>query len=260
MDKKISLKALSKQVVSLLELRKRNIELNQTNNEIIRLNKELTQFAYRLSHDLKTPISGINALTTFIKEDLPGSTINPNVYEWINLIFSRTSYIESLVESLLNYTQVTNSDIIIEKFNLKNLLMDIINNCELNEVIINNLDQFDIEICHSKVSFMQIFHNLLANSKKFAVTDKCLINIDFIDSKDFYQFIYSDNGPGIDSKYRDKVFHIFETLDDISSKNTGFGLAIVKSIIDRLGGWISLNEKIEGKGACFEFTICKSFP
>ncbi len=50
---------------------------------------------------------------------------------------------------------------------------------------------------------------------------------------------------------------MYETLDDTNCKNTGFGLAIVKTLIDRLGGWISLNEKVSGKGVCFEFTLLK---
>jgi signal transduction histidine kinase len=256
---KISLIALAQQVVSQLELRKRNTILIETNKEIKRLNKELSQFAHKLSHDLKTPISGINALVEFIKEDLEDLPNNSSVFEWTKLITSRTNYIESLIESLLYYNKVTNADLIFEKFNLKVLLENIIKNDNKLCNIKLDLKGLDSQILHSKISLYQILQNLLSNSIRFNDKDNCEVSVELINEKDFYHFIYKDNGPGIPHEYKDKVFLMFETLEDENCKNIGIGLTIVKSIIDRLGGWIILNERDGLKeGVCFQFTILKS--
>jgi hypothetical protein len=256
---KSSLLALASQVVSQLELRKRNAILVATNKEIKRLNGELSQFAYKLSHDLKTPVSGINALVEFIKEDLEDLPNDSSVFEWTKLITSRTNYIESLIESLLHYNKVTNADLIFEKFNLKVLLEDIIKSNNKLRNIKLGLKGLDSQVLHSKISFHQIFENLLSNSIKFNDKNNCEVLIKLIDEKDFYHFIFIDNGPGISSSYSEKVFLMFETLEDENCKNTGIGLTIVKSIIDRLGGWIILNKRDDLKeGVCFQFTILKS--
>ena len=255
---KHSLRALAQQVVSQLELRKNNIVLQQTNKEVIRLNDELSQLAYKLSHDLKTPVIGINALVEFIKEDINGVSNNSKVGEWINLIFSRTKHIESLIEALLHYTQVTNEVIHFEDFNIKSVLEEVLKNCNIEKLITLDLNGLDFKILHSKISFIQVFQNLLTNSKKFCGKEKCEVHISFTENKNNFQFVYIDNGPGIPLKYQNKIFNMFETLEDTNCKETGFGLAIVKSIISRLGGGITLKERDDGKeGVCFEFTIPK---
>ncbi len=114
-----SLLALSKQVVSKFNLRKKNIYLEQKNKEITRLNNDLSQFAYRLSHDLKTHLRGISHLAHFIKEEFKGlNTYNEQIYEWVNLIASKSCYVESMVEKILNYTKSTQSNIQAESLNL----------------------------------------------------------------------------------------------------------------------------------------------
>ncbi len=257
-DQKHSLIALAQQVVNQLELRKNTVVLEQTNKEIKRLNNELSQFAYKLSHDLKTPISGINALVEFIKEDINGVSNNSKVSEWINLIFSRTKHLESLLEALLNYTLVTNEVINFEDFNIKSVLEEVLKNCNVEELITLDLNELDFKILHSKISFIQIFQNLLTNSNKFCDKEKCEVHISFTENENNFQFVYVDNGPGISLKYQNKIFNMFETLEDANCKETGFGLAIVKSIISRLGGSIILKDRDDGKeGVCFEFTIQK---
>lgn len=255
---KESLKALSKQVVSLLELRKKNTELKQANQEITRLNYELNQFAYKLTHDLKTPIRGINSLAAFLKEDFKELFKDPKTTEFIDLISARTVYMESMINQLLQYTKVTNANIKFEKFNLKILLEDILKNCDLENTVNLNLEDLDIDVLHSKISFIQIFQNLLTNSYKFNDKENCIVNIKFTKNDDYLKFIYEDNGPGIPVKYRDKIFLIFETVSNANFTNTGVGLATVKSIITRLRGNIDLKEKEDKTtGVCFEFIVSK---
>ncbi|CAL2105551.1 Histidine kinase [Tenacibaculum sp. 190524A02b] len=256
---KESLKALSRQVMRLLDLRQKNIVLEQANKEITRLNTELTQFAYKLTHDLKAPIRGIHSLAEFVKEDLEEEANNEKNIKLIELISSKTVYMELMIEQLLLYTKVTNAEINFENFNLKLLLKSILKNCDLENKISIDFKELAIDVVHSKVCFTQIFQNLLTNSNKFCDERECIVEVLFSQNKDFLQFTYMDNGPGISLEYRDKVFLMFETLKTSNYQSTGIGLATVKSIITRLGGKISLKEREDGKkGVCFEFTIRKS--
>ena len=118
---KTSLKALAKQVMSQLELRRKNVRLERANKEISRLNEQLNHFAYRLTHDLKTPIRGINSLVDFIKQDHYELFKNTEAQEWIDLISSRAVYMDTLIEEILEYTKATNSSIHFEEFNIKYL-------------------------------------------------------------------------------------------------------------------------------------------
>lgn len=256
---KTSLKALAKQVMSQLELRRKNIRLERANKEISRLNEQLNHFAYRLTHDLKTPIRGINSLVDFIKQDHYELFKNTEAQEWIDLISSRAVYMDTLIEEILEYTKATNSSIHFEGFNIKSLFKNILKNCDVEKSISIDLEKLDVNLSHSKIAFVQVFQNLLTNSKKFNDKKECVVTVSFEETNEEYQFIYEDNGPGISKKYWNKVFIMFETLDDSSIKNTGIGLATVKSIINRLGGEIQLNSRSNGEeGVCFEFYLPKA--
>ncbi|GMT50358.1 MAG: hypothetical protein IEMM0008_1897 [bacterium] len=105
--------------------------------------------------------------------------------------------------------------------------------------------------------FVQIFQNLISNAIKYMDKPEGEINISCDEDGDYWTFAVSDNGPGIDERYYDKIFQIFQTLvprDDFES--TGVGLSIVKKIIDRLGGRIWVNSQL-GEGSTFIFTLCK---
>ena len=256
---KSSLKALAKQVMSQLELRKKNLKLEIKNKEISRLNEELNNIAYKLTHDLKTPIRGILSLAEFIKQDISELVIDAKVNKCIDLITSRAISMESMIEELLAYTEVTNTEINYEDFNLRSLIESVLKSCDLKNEIVIDLSELSAKIVHSKICFMLIFKNLLINSKRFSNHVNCEVEIKFIEKKDSYQFIYVDNGPGIPKKYQEKIFIMFETLDTTNFKNNGIGLATVKSIITRLGGNITVKKRDDNKkGACFEFRVQKS--
>ncbi|MDO7173541.1 sensor histidine kinase [Mariniflexile sp. AS56] len=256
---KSSLKALANQVMVLLELRRKNMKLEHANNEISRLNDQLSHFAYRLTHDLKTPIRGINALVAFIKQDHADLFKDTKVEDMIELIYSRSKYMDTLIGDILEYTKVNNADIHFEKFSVRYLIENVLINCDVEKVIKVYMENVDVEIIHSSISFVQIFQNLLLNSRQFNDKETCEVQIKLIEEKDYYRFIYEDNGPGIPRKYWEKVFVMFETLDEGSNNNTGIGLATVKSIITRLGGSITIKNRDDHKtGVCFDFTVEKN--
>ena len=123
-----------------------------------------------------------------------------------------------------------------------------------NKVILST-DSLDVDIVSSKIGFVQIFQNLLSNSIKFCDKPKVEIDINFSEDEEKYHIIFCDNGPGIDKKHWNKVFDMFETLKNTHNQNTGIGLATVKAIIERLGGEILIQNRVDEKvGACFKFS------
>ncbi len=234
---KESLKALSNLVINQFEMRLRNRELSQSNDEVSRLNKQLSEFAYRLSHDIKTPIRGIKYLSEMLLEEY-GEKLNNQVHIWLNLISSRSTYLYSLVDGMLDFTKATNAEINYENFNFKQIFDDIKCSCNWEDRYEINFSNCDKNIKQSKIAFTQIFQNLISNSIKFVELEKSNISVSLEIESDFYHINYKDNGTGIEEKYHKKVFELFETLD--KKKGVGIGLSTVSSILERLGGSIEI--------------------
>ncbi|WP_439131851.1 sensor histidine kinase [Polaribacter sp.] len=255
-EQKEALKLLAKQTVRLLELRKRNHQLNKVNDKVTKLNEQLNNFAYRLTHDLKSPISGVNFLVEILKEDYKDLFKETEAEEYINLISSRMNYMSTLIDEILEYTKVNTEHIVYEDFNLKTLLDSVIKNIDFENKISLNSDSLDINIRSSKIGFVQVFQNLISNSRKFCDEEKVNLEVEFSKDDTHYYFVYKDNGPGIKQEYWKKIFDMFETLENTNNENTGIGLATVKSIIKRLGGIIYTKDREDlKKGASFHFSI-----
>ncbi|MBU3012558.1 GAF domain-containing sensor histidine kinase [Polaribacter vadi] len=257
-SQKEALQLLAKQVISLLELRKKNNELKKASNKTEKLNERLNDFAYRLTHDLKSPINGVNFLLDVLNEDHGNLFKNTEAESHISLISNRMVYMGTLIDDILEYTKVNTENIVYEDINIKMYLDSIIKNIDFENKIYLNSNALDTSIKSSKIGFVQVFQNLISNSRKYSDEEKVELEIDFKETAEHYHFIYRDNGPGIAQKYWSKVFEMFETLNNTNSQNTGIGLATVKSIIKRLGGEIFLQNREDGKkGVCFFFHFSK---
>ena len=200
-NQKESLLLLSKQVVVLLELRKKNKELEASNKKVKELNMQLNDFAFRLTHDLKSPINGINFLLNVLKEDHSALFKNTEAEEHLNLISNRIVYVDNLISEILKYSKVTSENIIYEDLNVKELLDQIIDTIDFQNKIFFDTSNLDFSIFTSKIGLLQIFQNLISNSRKFCDEEKSIITVSFKEEADKYFFTYQDNGPGIEEKY-----------------------------------------------------------
>ena len=256
-NQKESLKLLSRQVTLLFELRKKNQELLKANEEVQRLNNQLSEFAYRLSHDIKTPISGIKYLSEIVQEDF-ADKLDAEGINLLELISTRSSYLYSLVEGMLRFTNVINAEIVYETFKFEELIDKVKSSCNWEDACEIRYTNCAVLVKQSKIAFIQIFQNLLSNSIKYVHASKPVISISLEEEPDFYKITYKDNGPGIEEKYHKKVFNFFETLD--TENSTGIGLSTVKSLLERLGGSIVIvvsKEKKSGIEFCIKFPIIK---
>lgn len=218
-------------------------------------NQELNDYAHMVSHDLKSPLQSIDALTTWINEDY-AENLGDGGREIINLIKENVEKMDTLIQGILEYSTIGKIEKKLYNIDLKVLLEDLlltIDNPEDIEVSVPD----DLPTVYGDQHRLELlFYNLIHNSVKF--NDKGnngFVKIQFYDEKDFWKFIIIDNGKGIDERYFDKIFIAFQKLEN-DYKSTGIGLSIVKKIIEAYRGEISLKSKMN-EGTEFTFTLKK---
>lgn len=235
-------KALNEMAITLSE----NITL------LKRKNMELDQFAHIVSHDLKTPLRGIDNVVSWMEED-HSSEFSPKVKEYISLIKGRVTRAENLIGGILSYARVDKEVQPHEMVNVKELVEEVVDTTIMNsqlEVRIGNLPVFQTE----RLPLLQVFANLLSNAMKYHDKPDGFISVYHKEYPDHYEFFVEDNGPGISPQYFKKIFQIFQTLHEGDGiDNTGVGLAIVKKILDERDQTINVSSK-PGTGTTFSFT------
>jgi len=214
---------------------------------------ELDKFAYVVSHDLKAPLRAIGNLTGWIEEDM-GEKLDNEVRGHFNTIKGRVVRMEGLIDGILDYTKAAKDGGKMESFNSEELLRDTIDliGAPANAVI--NIREKMPVMNGERVKLQQVFMNLIHNAVKYNDKEDVQVEIGVEDKGTDWQFYVKDNGPGIEQRYHEKIFVIFQTLharDEVESR--GVGLAIVKKIIDEAGGKIWV-ESEKGKGAAFYFS------
>jgi len=244
--------------IDITKIKNAELEIRQHADNLERINKELDQFAYVVSHDLKAPLRAINNLSEWIEEDIV-ATVNVDTRKNLQLLRGRVKRMEGLIDGILQYSRagrIKNNNTLID---LKLLLQDIIStsNSKPNARFIypENLPK----IYSERVALEQILGNLISNAIKYNDNENPLVEINFEDNDSYWQFSVKDNGPGILEAYHDKIFIIFQTLharDKIES--TGVGLAIVKKLVEDKGGKVWL-ESLPDDGSKFYFTWPKEW-
>lgn len=224
-------------------------------NELVDRNEELNEYAHVVSHDLKSPLNGINALIKWIKKDNKDA-FDDKALEMFDLIEKSIIKMDSLITGILKYSKL---DAELEPKNsvdVKLLIEEIYLRISPKKSIKLEFETDMPLLFISRNKIEQVILNLMSNAIKFTTKETGKIIWRCLDLDDKYQFSITDNGIGIEEKYFDKIFKIFQYLE-AREDSTGIGLAIVKKVIHSLGGDIWL-ESVCGEGSTFFFTLPKS--
>lgn len=255
LEKIASLVAL--QLKSAIDIRRREIAEAKNNELVVALEKsndELQEYAHIVSHDLKSPLRSLSALFSWIKEDNEGKFDEVSL-ENFNLIDMTLEKMEQLISDILLYSSVSTENHSQQKVNLGDVVEDVKQFLYVpDHVEVNILNELPV-VSGDRAKFQQLFQNLIGNAIKYNDKEKGEINVSCTEESSFYQFAIQDNGIGIADKDHDKIFKIFQSLND-EKDSSGIGLSIVKKIVDLYKGEIWLESELN-KGTTFYFTIKK---
>lgn len=220
------------------------------------INKELNDFAYIISHDLKAPLRAISNLSEWIEEDISDSD-KAEVKENLRLLRKRVLRMENLINGILNYSRASRDTTIEENIDVANLVKEAIDLLAVPKKFKVKINARFPVIDFNRSNIDRIFMNLISNAVNHHDKPVGKITLDYRDEEKFHEFSVEDDGPGIAKEYHDKIFVIFQTLRARDSfESTGIGLTIVKKIIEDCGGIIWV-ESEPGIGSKFIFRIPK---
>ena len=233
------------------KLYRQRVVLNSTNEKLASINKQLDEFVYIVSHDLKAPLRGLMSLASFLEEEI-GANPKQEVADLLKMMKSRTERMQGLIDGILHYSRMANNKGETEDVNVKSLINNIVD-------LISPPDNVTFEIADNlptlkaeTIKLHEVFQNLILNAIKYNSKEKIFVKISCVETTESYEFSVSDNGNGIKPEHFEKIFGIFQTLQPKDQcESTGIGLTIVKKIVEQNGGKIIV-ESVLGEGSTFK--------
>ena len=234
-------------------------ERKRVEEDLRRSNSELEQFAYVASHDLQEPLRMITAYTQLLSERYKGK-LDAQADKFIHFAVDGAQRMQSLIEDLLAYARVATRGQPLELIDSGMPFSMALSNLSLavqESSAVVSTEKFP-QIRADAAQLMLLFQNLIGNALKFRKEgEPPRIHVAIADGVGEWIFSVKDNGIGIDRKYSDKIFVIFQRLHTRDKyPGTGIGLAICKRIVERHGGRIWF-ESEPGEGTTFHFTMPK---
>jgi signal transduction histidine kinase len=233
--------------------------LEYQNRTLEDVNKELDDFTYIVSHDLKEPLRSIDAYSKFMIDD-HCEKLSSEGKHYLERIRVNAERMKKLIEDLLEISRLKKKGSAIVEVEAEELVDEAKSRIEYLikqksvEIVIK--DKLPRIFC-DRVRLVEVFLNLISNAIKFNDKPKPVIEIGCKNKGDFYEFYVKDNGVGIKEEYFDKIFEIFQRLGKREdAEGTGAGLTIVKKIVQMHKGDIWL-ESVPQEGSVFYFTIPK---
>jgi PAS domain S-box-containing protein len=224
--------------------------------QLEKTNKELKDVTHIISHDLKAPLRGIEMLGQWLLSDCT-ENLSETCRNNIVVMNERVNRMHNLIEGILRYAHIGRTTGEKEELNLNALIaetVDLITPPENIQIITET--EMPVVVAE-KAPLQQLFQNLISNAVKYIDKPQGIVKIGATEEGNFWKFYVSDNGPGIEEEYFQRIFQLFQTLqarDEFES--TGIGLTIVKKVVENFGGKIWLESK-PGEGTTFYFTLPK---
>ena len=239
-----------------MQIARRNLELQA--EELTRSNTELEQFAYVASHDLQEPLRKIIGFTDRLEEKYKDQ-FDHKANRYLHYINDGAGRMQQLIKDLLALSRVGRLGRKFEVTDCRDVVAQAVDNLEATiaehsgKVIFDELPV----VMGDATQLTQLFQNLIGNAIKFHGDEPPVVTVSAEDIGTEWQIKVRDNGIGIDPKFTDRIFVIFQRLHTRTEyPGTGIGLAICKKIVERHSGRIRVEAGSEG-GSTFYFTIPK---
>jgi two-component system, LuxR family, sensor kinase FixL len=240
-------------IVDITERKRSEQALREVNEDLRETNLELEQFVYTFSHDLKSPLVTTMGFVGLLKEDIAAGRTD-EVEDSIARIERAAHRMSALIEDLLQLSRVRRMRYQLEEIDVSNVLREIVEDLagRLQSAGVRLEIQEDLpRVVADRGRVMEVFENLLINAIKYGrrPDEAPVVAVGAETTDDGVEFFVSDNGPGIDPKYHERIFGLFQRLDN-KQEGTGIGLTIVAKIMQVHGGrvWV---ESQPGDGATF---------
>ena len=229
-------------------------------SETVELRKELEQFVYSVSHDLRAPVRHIEGYTSWILEDK--DSLSESSQDYLNKVIEASKRLGGMIDALLTYSRNRNVEPSLEYFDMKKLILEVAENFKSkkndSQEISYHFGELPTQVQGDQNMFRTVWENLIGNALKYSRMEK-ESQIEISSRETEHEIIYAikDNGVGFDNSYANKLFAVFQRLHPRSEfKGNGIGLANVKRIISSHGGRIWAEGEID-KGAEFYFSLPK---
>jgi len=240
----------------------RTVELQASLAELARSNRDLEQFAYIASHDLKAPLRNVRQGIELLEDHLAqtvGATFDDEANELRQLTIDAVTRMENLIHGLLSFARVDRAGQRPDgTLNLGDLVDEVLQQlaADLGDVDATVEAEGLPTVQGDESQLRQLLQNLIQNSVKYRSADRPLtITLTAADHPDGWVISVADNGVGIDAAQHERVFELFRRAHS-GYDGVGLGLAICQRIVERHGGTIWV-ESSPGAGATFKFTLPK---
>lgn len=218
-------------------------------------NKDLEQFAYIASHDMKEPLRMVNSYVTLLGK-MYGDKLDTRGLEFIQFASDGVKRMDNLIRDLLEYSKIGKGELKKELMSFDDTLLKVMSNLrvQINEKKVD----FDVNVevpafLANRTQISMLFQNIISNGIKYN-QNRPLISISASIKDNFVQFMIKDNGIGMEQKNLDTIFQIFQRLHGREYEGTGIGLAVCKRIVKQHGGEIWVESEV-GVGSTFHFTL-----
>lgn len=231
-------------------------KLKQTLVELARSNTELEQFAYIASHDLQEPLRMVASYTQLLARRYK-SKLDADADEFITFAVEGATRMQQLLKDLLAYSRVNTEHRTPQPTDSEKVLKQALANLQIAMAESKAIITYEAlpTVLVDETQLLQLFQNLIANALKFRTEQPPQVHISAEPQGQEWQFSVRDNGIGLEPRYAERIFIIFQRLHSRREyPGTGIGLAICKRIVDRHGGRIWV-ESQPGQGTTFYFTL-----
>jgi PAS domain S-box-containing protein len=242
-------------VIDITDRKRAEEELKQKVKELARSNSDLERFAYIASHDLKSPLLSIGGFSKMLKEKYKNK-LDKDAHKHIDFIVNSTVRMEALINDLLNYSRIATASRKLNPIDVNKIVVKAIANLTVE------IERNRAKVTHDSLPTVmgndfqieQLFQNLIGNAIKFRSQEPPRVHISVEQQGEDWVFSVKDNGIGIASENRVRIFNIYQRLKRGEYEGAGIGLATCKKIVEIHGGRIWVESELV-KGSVFYFTI-----